>query len=249
MRFAYGKGGKRIEPSPGIYGICGLCYGEMIPKCGKYVRWHWAHKSTISCDPWHQSETDWHRIWKDCFPTGNQEVVHVDPLTGETHIADVKTDCGRIVEIQHSPISDQELLSREDFYGDMFWIVDARHLYGNFCNGTSYDLAYVDPMCYHFEWYSRSTLLKRWSVARKPVYFDTRIWSKFAPDVKIPSSSHVLWRLLEFDFNDNRGFIAPVASDMVVNSALEGDPAPLMQCEEHDAWRFRRELVEVSASS
>ena len=96
MRFAYGIGGKRIEPSPGIYGICGFCYGEMIPKCGQYVRWHWAHKSTIGCDPWHESETDWHRIWKDCFPIENQEVVHVDPLTGETHIADVKTDCGRV---------------------------------------------------------------------------------------------------------------------------------------------------------
>ena len=182
MRFALVNGG-RVKPSPGITGTCSVCDGELIPKCGRYVRWHWAHKSTINCDLWHESETDWHLVWKDCFPTEYQEVVHVDQLTGERHIADVKTKAGRVVEIQHSPISEQELLSREDFYDDMFWIVDARNFFGHFNLGTSYDLATVNPMTYHFQWFSRSTLLKRWSVACKPVYFDTRIWSKFAPDV------------------------------------------------------------------
>ena len=233
MRFA-SVNGVRAKPSPGITGTCGVCDGELIPKCGRYVRWHWAHKSTINCDPWHESETDWHLIWKDCFPTKYQEVVHVDQLTGERHIADVKTKVGRVVEIQHSPISELELLSREDFYGDMIWIVDARDLFGHFNLGISYDLATVNPMCYHFEWFSRSTLLKRWSVARKPVYFDTCIWSEFAPDVEIASSRHLLWRLLEFNYHENRGLIAPVPSNAIVKSAFKGDPLPLLRCEEHE---------------
>ena len=237
--------GIRTEPSPGLHGICDCCGGELISKCGRYVRWHWAHKRKTDCDSWRESETDWHLIWKGCFPKECQEVVHFDLQTGEKHVADVKTSTGLVVEIQHSPISERELLSREDFYGDMIWIVDARDLFGYFTLGTSCDLATTDPMSYHFEWLSKSTLLKRWSVARKPVFFDTFFWGPFAPDIEIPSSNHVLWRLFEFDLKDNLGFIAPVPSDALVKAVLNGDPLPLLRCEEHDAWRYRRKLEKV----
>ena len=107
--------------------------------------------------------------------------MHLDELTGEKHIADIKASSGFVVEIQHSPISEQELLSRENFYGDMIWIVDARDLFGYFSLGTSSDLATFNPMSYHFQWLSKSTLLKRWSVAQKPVYFDIHIQNAFTP--------------------------------------------------------------------
>ena len=187
-------------------------------------------------------------MWKDCFPKDWQEIVHVDQLTGGKHVADVKMPTGLVVEIQHSPISQQELQSRENFYGDMIWIVDARDLSGYFTLGTSRDLATCDPMTYHFQWISKSTLLKRWSWARKPVYFDgdSHIPRKLTPGLKIPSSKHTLWRLFDFNVNDNLGFIAPVPSDWIAKAALNGGPLPLMQCEEKDAWRYRRELKEVS---
>lgn len=54
--------------------------------------WHWAHKGRLPCDPWWEPETEWHRMWKDYFPSQNQEVVHFDAATGEKHVADVKTD-------------------------------------------------------------------------------------------------------------------------------------------------------------
>ena len=68
----------RAEPAPNLLGKCCLCGDDMIAKCGQYVRWHWAHKAKITCDPWQESETDWHRYWKDAFPVDCQEVVHVD---------------------------------------------------------------------------------------------------------------------------------------------------------------------------
>ena len=69
-------------------------------------------------------------MWKNCFPQHCQERVHIDERTGEKHIADVKADSGLVVEVQHSPIAEDEMQSRESFYGDMIWIVDARDLDG-----------------------------------------------------------------------------------------------------------------------
>jgi hypothetical protein len=49
-----------------------------------------AHKGRLECDPWYE-ETEWHRSWKDRFPLGWQEQIAYDPVTGEKHIADVRT--------------------------------------------------------------------------------------------------------------------------------------------------------------
>ena len=244
MRFAL-VNEVRTEPYPGFTGTCNFCGRAMIPKCGRYVRWHWAHTRRSGCDPWQEAETDWHLMWKDCFPEHWQETVHFNQRTGEKHIADVKADSGLVVEIQHSPIAEGEMQSREDFYGDMIWIVDARDLAGYFTLGMSFDLATCDPMSYHFQWFSRSTLLKRWALARKPVYFDTLIQNSFTPTVLTPSAEHVLWRLFEFNPDDGLGFIAPVPPDWLVQAVLNGDSMPLMRCEKEDAWRYRREMVEV----
>ena len=244
MRFGL-INGIRTDPAPRLTGICALCGRAMIPKCGRYVRWHWAHKSRAACDPWREPETEWHLNWKDCFPLEYQEVVHIDEKTGEKHIADVTAASGVVVEVQHSPIAEEELRSREEFYGDMFWIVDARNLFGYFALGTSRDLVTWDPMAYGFQWISRSRLLKKWSVARKTVYLDTLFRNSYTPFVETHFANHVLWRLLEFNPDNGLGSIAPVPSDWVVKAVLDGTPVPLMRCERSEARRYRRNLVEV----
>ena len=55
-----------------------------------------------------------------------------DVKTGEKHIADVKTRTGIIIEFQHSPMNIKEQYSREQFYKNMIWIVDARQYYDKF---------------------------------------------------------------------------------------------------------------------
>ena len=82
-------------------------------------------------------------------------------------------------------------------------------------------------------------------MARKPVYFDTLIQNSFTPTVQTPSAEHVLWRLLKFDPGAGLGLIAPVPLDWLVQAVLRGDSVPLMRCEEKDAWRHRREMVEL----
>lgn len=114
-----------MPPFPKGKGKCPVCGHDTLAKCGKRKIWHWAHCSNQMCDTWWEDETIWHRKWKDYWSNKNQEVVHFDKLTGEKHIADVKNDDGLVIEIQNSPISEEELVSRELFYGNMVWVVNA----------------------------------------------------------------------------------------------------------------------------
>lgn len=117
--------GEKTEAFKGGKGICICCNSETIAKCGNINVNHWAHRDLSHCDKWWESESDWHRQWKNLFPVKNQEVIHYDSVTGEKHIADIKTDKGLVIELQNSSISIQELYSREKFYGNMIWIVNA----------------------------------------------------------------------------------------------------------------------------
>jgi len=114
--------GERIEATKGAKGICGICGAEMIAKCGEIKIHHWAHKTECT-DHWWESETEWHRNWKNEFPIEWQEVTQEDER-GEKHRADVKTTTGWTIEFQHSAISREERDSREHFYSKLIWVVD-----------------------------------------------------------------------------------------------------------------------------
>lgn len=116
--------GVRTLPSPGIQGACQACGAAMTAKCGEKNIWHWAHKGRRVCDPWWENEGEWHRAWKTHFPRECHEIVQHDS-SGEKHIADVKLPDGLVVELQHSQMPPGEMRSREAFYKDMVWIVDA----------------------------------------------------------------------------------------------------------------------------
>lgn len=183
--------GVRAEPKPGTRGECCLCGEEMVAKCGQFVRWHWAH------------------LWKNAFPLECQEVVPVDSQTQEKHIADVKTQAGFVVEIQHSPISTEEVQSRENFYQDLIRLVAARDLAGDFALGTTFSLLSCSPLLYGIVWSGRSKLLEKWSESGVPVFFDTsssaseldvdvgRLWLPRS-NVSVPIQERVLWRLYDY---------------------------------------------------
>lgn len=117
MQFA-NIGGARVEPSPGTRAACPACSGPVLAKCGEIVTWHWAHEAA-DCDPWSEPETEWHREWKSNFSPEHREVV-MGP-----HRADVRLPIGRVIEFQHSSISQEEIAEREAFYGPlMVWVLD-----------------------------------------------------------------------------------------------------------------------------
>ena len=124
MKFAL-VDGERHEASPGLNGVCIGCGSPTLARCGEIRVHHWAHQGQRRCDPWWESETEWHRAWKNQFPSEWQEIIHYAD-DGEKHISDVKTDHGWFLEFQHSHIKPEERRAREDFYRKLIWVVDGK---------------------------------------------------------------------------------------------------------------------------
>lgn len=133
----------KSEAVSGVEGICPGCSMPVVAKCGEKKIHHWAHKRLSSCDSWWETETQWHRDWKNNFPKEWQEIFLPDSQTGEKHIADVKTEHGIVIEFQYSHIDPKEQRSREAFYQNMIWIVDGTRLkldYRRLCKWKNNDL-------------------------------------------------------------------------------------------------------------
>ncbi|MBH5371012.1 competence protein CoiA family protein [Bradyrhizobium glycinis] len=62
------------------------------------------------------------------FPAHFQEYIQHDLKAGERDIADVRTDHGLVLEFQHSHLDEKERAAREQYYGNMIWIVDGTRL-------------------------------------------------------------------------------------------------------------------------
>lgn len=110
------------EATPGTAAICPGCAQSVRAKCGRIKIWHWSHVAA-DCDPWSEPESMWHRDWKACAPIDKREVVM--ERDDEKHRADVITMHGKVLELQASPISVEEIERREKFYGDMAWLFRA----------------------------------------------------------------------------------------------------------------------------
>ncbi len=179
MKYAIVESQKR-EAAKGLKGFCPICGLPVRPKCGKYKINHWAHISNENCDKWWENETEWHRNWKDKFPRDWQEIIAYDEENDEKHIADIKTDLGMVIEIQHSFISDEERLSREKFFKNMIWIVDGTRRksdYKHFIEANRYNSTFwrisPDSPIYIIE-LSHFFLPKEWLNSSVPVIFDFR---------------------------------------------------------------------------
>lgn len=166
----------RIEATKGAKGICPSCGSELIAKCGEFKVNHWAHKGIRDCDPWWETEKEWHRLWKNNFPNEWQEVTFTDESTGEKHIADVQTSNGVVIEFQHSHINPQERISRERFYKKMVWVVDGTRLkrdFLRFLKGCK-DLRRTDSPNRYIVQFPDECFPSSWLGSIVPVIFDFR---------------------------------------------------------------------------
>lgn len=120
MLYALDDVGLQIPAEPHRQAICPQCGGEVLSKCGQINIWHWAHKCAGDCDTWHEPETEWHLAWKELAWVELCEVKMGD------HRADIRSRSGLVIELQNSPISPEEIREREEFYGNMIWIVNAQ---------------------------------------------------------------------------------------------------------------------------
>lgn len=135
----------------------------MRARCGSVRAWHWAHVAR-ECDHWHEPESEWHLGWKRLAPPKNCEVI-----VGE-HRADIRGERGVVVELQNSAISIDTIREREDFYGEMIWIVNAHGFSGRLewweklYRGNSEQL--------YFNWRRPR---RSWFAAQRPVFLDLGI--------------------------------------------------------------------------
>lgn len=126
MKFA-NVNGERVEPAKKLRGECPFCGSEVVAKCGNVRIHHWAHKSNKHCDHWWETEKEWHRNWKNLFPSDWQEIGRRDE-NGELHKADVLTPHGLALEFQHSAIPREEVEIRTRFHKNICWVVDGLRL-------------------------------------------------------------------------------------------------------------------------
>ena len=208
----------RTEAQKGLNGICPICHEPLVPRCGSKKINHWAHKKSTHCDKWWESETEWHRSWKNKFPQEWQEVVAFDKISGEKHIADIKTNYGIVYEFQHSYIKEEERISRENFYINMAWIVDGTRRkrdyikfleafeYGSIWNnGNNEELWILEN--------GNNYLPTEWLNSRFPVYFDFKgLLTDSTNDLK----REYLWCLLPIRGN-NINILIKIARDVFVD--------------------------------
>ena len=194
MRFAL-VDNERTPPSPGLTGSCPACGSPMIAKCGNQRIHHWAHRGERVCDAWWEPEKEWHRNWKDNFPTAWQEVIQYDP-SGEKHIADVHTEHGVTLEIQHSHIRPEERSAREAFYKNMVWIVDGARLSRDlprFQDGLT-SLRQTNQGGLYLTHFPGELFPKNWLDSTVPVIFDFE--RAVPPEMASDHAGRFLWCLL-----------------------------------------------------
>lgn len=180
---------ERSPPSPGLTGSCPACGSPVLAKCGNQRVHHWAHRGEKVCDHWWEPETEWHRNWKLNFPEAWQEVLLHD-RTGEKHIADVRTSQYLAIEFQHSHLRPEECAAREDFYGDMVWVVDGLRLRRDlprFKEGAR-DLRSVVSRGVFVHQRPDELFPRVWLIRKAPVFFDFGSGSPADPQVPVGRS-------------------------------------------------------------
>ncbi len=214
MKFANIEG-RRHEAQPGQTASCPSCGASVIAKCGNLRTWHWAHRGARACDPWWESETEWHRSWKNEFPSDWQEIIHIAP-SSEKHVADVKTTSDMVIEFQHSFLNAEERVSRETFYRKMVWIVDGRRRKRDAAQLLSCieTLAWNDPpYILHRTNGGECALLRDWNSSTVPVYFDLGLGEN--------GGMPILWRL-DPAGRGSRAYLTPVSRDSFLKTHREG---------------------------
>jgi competence protein CoiA len=206
---------QRHEAQLGLSATCPSCGAAVIAKCGDHRVWHWAHRGVRVCDPWWEPETEWHKVWKNKFPAGWQEVVHY-AQSGEKHVADVKTQGGIVIEFQHSFLKAKERAARESFYRKMVWVIDGRRRKrdaAQFLKCIGPCVWGRPPFILHVANHERCALLRDSISSPVPVYFDLGIGGK--------DGTPVFWRRDPISGN-GRVYLTPVSQESFLKVHREG---------------------------
>ena len=133
MKIAIDENGERISADVAQKGhgyYCPLCGGKMILRQGEFYTHHFAHETGECVDTWNYEMSEWHYSMQECFDISQREVIVKH--NGQIHRADILNG-NKIIEFQHSPISFDEIIERNDFYQaagyQIAWVFDVQEQY------------------------------------------------------------------------------------------------------------------------
>ncbi len=197
--------------------MCQGCNSELIARCGEKKTHHWAHKGNRTCDHWWENETEWHRSWKNHFPSDWQEIVH-HAENGEKHIADLKTPENWILELQHSYLKPDERRSRNDFYKRIIWIVNGQRRKRDW---PQFDAVLKEsrliarqPVVYRVLFPDESRLLEEWRDPNALVFLDFQ--------EALPPDDSRLWLLFPMTYL-GEVYLIPFSKRHLINFHLQGE--------------------------
>ncbi|HBO9204839.1 TPA: hypothetical protein PXD14_000392 [Pseudomonas aeruginosa] len=187
MLYAWVNGVKRPPITKGERTTCRDCGGMLTSVMPVENVKHWRHKAG-DCDAWSEPEGPWHLEWKEAFPEDCREIGLIDSTTGERHRADVLCGTGTphatVLELQYSPISEDERTAREAFYRQkhrMFWLIHVHDsssgfMGWNFALSLDWKSRPVDIDGRRFavmQWFGRSSqFIEKWKRATAHVFFE-----------------------------------------------------------------------------
>lgn len=117
MLFANNNLDRKIRATPKKEAKCPHCKEGVLSKCGSINIWHWAHKTKCIYET--EPMTEWHIAFQELALKNGCDIEY----NMKEHIADALKK-NTVFEFQHSPISQEEILSRCNFYQKQNYRVD-----------------------------------------------------------------------------------------------------------------------------
>lgn len=213
MLVALDRDGNRVfaeEAEKTIDYYCPTCSKRVILKRGSINISHFAHQSNECEDKWHYDMSEWHYSMQGRFDKSYREVVVKHK--GVIHRADILLG-NKIIEFQHSPIAQDEIIERNYFYKaagyKVAWVFDLQEQYDLGAiqsvdrSDSSIMYRWSNPkrvlQCFPKpkEWYKDLTLFFYWIDEEGYEWFNRVIWS--TNDDEIPNFK----RFIVSEYSDN----------------------------------------------
>jgi hypothetical protein len=108
------------------------------------------------------------------FPDAGREIVHPAD-DGTKHIADVKTEHGWVIELQHSRISPEARRSRDASYRQLVWVVDGtarKRDAGQSAKAWNDGMPVGKASPVRRSYAGDCALLREWTDSQTPIYID-----------------------------------------------------------------------------
>ena len=134
--------------------LCPVCDHLVYARHDWTLGYQWRHTVKGGCDERRETETGWHRDWKECFPGYSQEIECGKDSTGKRRMFDIRTRKGVALKLLHTPIDPDDMTKRTAYYqqsaarlhptGKFRWIVDCEgerreaftRMLNNHCSST-----------------------------------------------------------------------------------------------------------------